>query len=51
LATLLPTSGGTRYGVTPDRTTLAGYWKGFERARPAINFGTFVGAMTFTPWL
>jgi len=34
----------TRYGVTPDWTTLAGYWKAFERARPAINLGTFVGA-------
>lgn len=33
-----------RYGVTPDWTTLAGYWKTFERARPAINLGTFVGA-------
>ncbi|HEY6065289.1 MAG TPA: D-aminoacylase [Thermoanaerobaculia bacterium] len=32
------------YGVTPDWTTLAGYWKAFERARPAINLGTFVGA-------
>ena len=34
----------SRYGVTPDWTTLAGYWKAFERARPAINLGTFVGA-------
>jgi N-acyl-D-amino-acid deacylase len=33
-----------RYGVTPDWTTLTGYWKAFERARPAINIGTFVGA-------
>ncbi len=33
-----------RYGVTPDWTTLAGYWKAFARARPAINLGTFVGA-------
>ena len=33
-----------RYGVTPDWTTLAGYWKAFEKARPAINLGTFVGA-------
>jgi N-acyl-D-amino-acid deacylase len=33
-----------RYGVTPDWTTLAGYWKAFQRARPAINMGTFVGA-------
>jgi dihydroorotase/N-acyl-D-amino-acid deacylase len=34
----------TRYGVMPDWTTLAGYWKAFERARPALNLGTFVGA-------
>src|SRR5512143_3660187 len=34
----------SRYGVTPDWTTLSGYWKAFERARPAINLGTFVGA-------
>ena len=33
-----------RYGVTPNWTTLAGYWRAFERARPAINLGTFVGA-------
>jgi dihydroorotase/N-acyl-D-amino-acid deacylase len=33
-----------RYGVTPDWTTLDGYWKAFERARPTINLGTFVGA-------
>jgi N-acyl-D-amino-acid deacylase len=33
-----------RYGVTPDWTTLAGYWKALRRARPAINLGTFVGA-------
>jgi dihydroorotase/N-acyl-D-amino-acid deacylase len=32
------------YGVTPDFTTLAGYWKAFARSRPAINLGTFVGA-------
>jgi N-acyl-D-amino-acid deacylase len=32
------------YGVTPDFTTLAGYWQAFQRARPAINMGTFVGA-------
>jgi N-acyl-D-amino-acid deacylase len=32
------------YGVTPDWTTLAGYWNAFERARPALNLGTFVGA-------
>ncbi len=33
-----------RYGVTPDWTTLDGYWRAFERARPTINLGTFVGA-------
>src|SRR5215510_10239201 len=33
-----------RYGVTPDFTTLAGYWKALERTPPAINLGTFVGA-------
>jgi N-acyl-D-amino-acid deacylase len=33
----------TRYGVVPDWTSLAGYWKAFARARPAINLGTFVG--------
>lgn len=33
-----------RYKVKPDWTTLAGYWKAFERARPAVNMGTFVGA-------
>jgi dihydroorotase/N-acyl-D-amino-acid deacylase len=32
------------YGLQADWTTLAGYWKAFERARPAINLGTFVGA-------
>jgi dihydroorotase/N-acyl-D-amino-acid deacylase len=32
------------YGLAPDWTTLAGYWKAFERARPTINLGTFVGA-------
>ena len=32
------------YGVTPDWTTLGGYWQAFERARPAINLGTYVGA-------
>lgn len=32
------------YGVTPDFTTLAGYWKAFGRAKPTINLGTFVGA-------
>jgi dihydroorotase/N-acyl-D-amino-acid deacylase len=34
----------THYGVTPDWTTLDGYFQAFERARPAINLGTFVGA-------
>jgi N-acyl-D-amino-acid deacylase len=33
-----------RYNVKPDWTTLAGYWKAFARARPAVNMGTFVGA-------
>lgn len=33
-----------RYGVTPDWTSLAGYWSAFEKARPTINLGTFVGA-------
>ncbi|MGZ7066324.1 MAG: D-aminoacylase, partial [Candidatus Aminicenantales bacterium] len=33
-----------RYGVTPGWTTLAGYWKEFERTRSAVNLGTFVGA-------
>jgi len=33
-----------RYGLTPGWTTLAGYWEAFERVRPAINLGTFVGA-------
>lgn len=32
------------YGVTPDWTTLAGYWKTFRRVRSAVNLGTFVGA-------
>jgi N-acyl-D-amino-acid deacylase len=32
------------YGVTPDWTTLAGYFLALDRARPAINLGTFVGA-------
>jgi N-acyl-D-amino-acid deacylase len=34
----------THYGVTPDWTTLDGYFRAFERARPTINLGTFVGA-------
>ncbi|HEV8253782.1 MAG TPA: D-aminoacylase [Vicinamibacteria bacterium] len=32
------------YGVRPDWTTLEGYFGALERARPAINLGTFVGA-------
>jgi len=32
------------YGVRPDWTDLAGYFRAFDRARPAINLGTFVGA-------
>src|SRR5438876_2507016 len=32
------------YGVRPDWTTLEGYFRAFERARPTINLGTFVGA-------
>src|SRR5260370_29940665 len=31
------------YGVKPSWTTLREYWRAFERARPAINLGTFVG--------
>jgi N-acyl-D-amino-acid deacylase len=34
----------TQYGLTPDWTTLAGYWKAFRRAGSAVNLGTFVGA-------
>ena len=34
----------THYGVTPDWTDLDGYFRAFERARPTINLGTFVGA-------
>ena len=33
-----------RYGVRPDWTDLAGYFRAFESARPAINLGTLVGA-------
>jgi dihydroorotase/N-acyl-D-amino-acid deacylase len=33
-----------RYGVRPDWTDLAGYYRALERARPAINLGTLVGA-------
>src|SRR5262245_42234186 len=32
------------YGVTPNWTTLAGYFKELERRGAAINLGTFVGA-------
>ncbi|MEO8275793.1 MAG: D-aminoacylase [Thermoanaerobaculia bacterium] len=32
------------YGVRPDWTDLAGYFRAFERARPTINLGTLVGA-------
>jgi len=32
------------YGVTPEWTDLDGYFRAFERARPTINLGTFVGA-------
>ncbi len=32
------------YGVRPDWTDLEGYFRAFERARPAINLGTLVGA-------
>lgn len=32
------------YGVRPDWGDLDGYARAFERARPAINLGTFVGA-------
>ena len=32
------------YGVTPDWTTLDGYFREFERRGVAINLGTFVGA-------
>ena len=34
----------SRYGLTPDWTTLAGYWEAFMRTRSAVNLGTFVGA-------
>jgi len=34
----------THYGVTPNWTTLAGYFKEFERRGATINLGTFVGA-------
>jgi N-acyl-D-amino-acid deacylase len=34
----------TRYGFTPDFTTLGGYFQTFERRGSAINLATFVGA-------
>jgi N-acyl-D-amino-acid deacylase len=34
----------TRYGFTPDFTTIDGYFKTFERRGSAINLATFVGA-------
>ena len=33
-----------RYGVTPTWRDLEGYFAAFEKARPTINLGTFVGA-------
>jgi dihydroorotase/N-acyl-D-amino-acid deacylase len=33
-----------KYGVTPDWTTLAGYFQTLERRGTAINLGTFVGS-------
>jgi N-acyl-D-amino-acid deacylase len=33
-----------KYGVTQDWHTLAEYFQHFERSKPAINLGTFVGA-------
>jgi dihydroorotase/N-acyl-D-amino-acid deacylase len=33
-----------RYGVAPGFATLADYFRALERARPALNLGTFVGA-------
>ena len=33
-----------KYGVTVDWSTLDEYFKHFERTKPAINLGTFVGA-------
>ncbi len=32
------------YGVKPEWQTLREYWRAFEKAGPAINLGTFVGA-------
>jgi N-acyl-D-amino-acid deacylase len=42
LADLEP--GATKYGVTVDWRSLDEYFRHLERARPAINLGTFVGA-------
>ncbi|MEO8504406.1 MAG: D-aminoacylase [Acidobacteriota bacterium] len=36
--------GWKHYGVKPTWTTIAGYFDAFERAKPTINLGTFVGA-------
>ncbi len=36
--------GAKKYGVTLDWRTLDEYFRHFERVRPAINLGTFVGA-------
>jgi dihydroorotase/N-acyl-D-amino-acid deacylase len=36
----------TRYGYTPDFTTLEGYFRTFEKRGSAINLATFVGAGT-----
>jgi len=36
--------GAEKYGVTVDWRSLDEYFRHFERARPAINLGTFVGA-------
>ncbi|MFN7941576.1 MAG: D-aminoacylase [Thermoanaerobaculia bacterium] len=33
-----------RYGVRPDWSDFAGYFRAFEQARPTINLGSFVGA-------
>ena len=35
-----------RYGVSPDWTTLDGYFRSLERRGSAINLGTFVGSGT-----
>jgi N-acyl-D-amino-acid deacylase len=36
--------GAKKYGVTVDWRSLDEYFRHFERSRPAINLGTFVGA-------